>query len=140
MRDPKEIDRLLSFLPYEWKENWCEAETCACLGCVNVSGNQRLIGVYDKAITTDTPISKEIYACGAISGGGMSAVPAELRIMPYLLKCGKAVDARPPEEQRLKPESPGESEDADEFHPKDNWELHAELIKEFEADDVLIKG
>lgn len=88
----------------------------------------------------DTPISKEIYACGVISGGGMSAVPAELRIMPHLLKCGKAVDARPPEEQRLKPESPGESEDADEFHPKDNWELHAELIKEFEADDVLIKG
>ena len=59
MRDPKEIDRLLSFLPYEWKENWCEADACACLGCVNVSGNQRLIGAYDKAITTDTPISKE---------------------------------------------------------------------------------
>jgi len=85
-------------------------------------------------------LPKEIYACGVISDGGMSAVPTESRIMPYLLKCGNPVDSRPPEEQRLKPESAGTFEDADEFHPKANWELHTDLIKEFEADDVLIKG
>jgi len=62
-------------------------------------------------------IPREVYACGVIAGGGMSSVPTEVRIMPYLLKCGKVVD-----------------------NSRANWELHAELTKEFEADDVLIKG
>lgn len=83
-------------------------------------------------------LPREIYACGVIAGGGMSAVPTEVRTMPYLLKCGKPVDTRPPEEQRLKPETI--ADDADWVHPRANWEAHAELIKEFEADDVLIKG
>ncbi len=84
-----------------------------------------------------TTLPREIYACGTVCGG-LSAVPTEERAMPYLLKCGKPFDARPPEEQRLKAETI--AEDADQFHPKANWELHADLIKEFEADDVLIKG
>ena len=81
---------------------------------------------------------RETYACGVIAGGGLSAIPTEERVMPYLLKCGKPLDTRPPKEQRLKSEAI--VEDAGLVHPKDNWELHAELIKEFEADDVLIKG
>jgi hypothetical protein len=84
--------------------------------------------------------SKENYACGAVAGGGLSAVPTEDRIMPHMLKRGKPVDSRPPDEQRNKTVKTDEFDDADEFHPKENWELHAEFIKEFEADDVLIKG
>ena len=83
-------------------------------------------------------LPREVYACGVIAGGGMSAVPTEVRTMPYLLNCGKPVDTRPPEEQRLKPGAI--ADDADWVHPRANWEVHAELIKEFEADDVLIKG
>ena len=44
-----------------------------------------------------TPISKEIFACGTVCEGGLSSVPTEVRIMPYLLKCGEPLDARPPE-------------------------------------------
>jgi hypothetical protein len=58
--------------------------------------------------------SKENYACGAVAGGGLSAVPTEDRIMPHMLKRGKPVDSRPPDEQRNK------------------------TVKT--ADDVLIKG
>lgn len=83
-------------------------------------------------------LRRETYACGVIAAGGMSAVPTEARIMPYLLKNGKPVDARPLEEQRLRSETI--ANDAELGHPRANWELHAELIKEFEADDVLIKG
>ncbi len=58
--------------------------------------------------------------------------------MPYLFHQGRPVDEREAEEQRRKAEV--YDEDADHFHPKTNWELHSELIKEFEADDVLLKG
>ena len=84
-----------------------------------------------------TPLPREIYACGAICGG-LSAVPTEVRVMPYLLKQGEPFDTRATEEQRRK--AGDIEEDADQFHPKTNWELHADLINEFEADDVLIKG
>jgi hypothetical protein len=84
-----------------------------------------------------TPTPREVYACGVIAHGGMSAVPTELRTMPYLLYCGKPMDTRPPEQQSVKGKITAESDWA---HPKENWELHAELIKEFQRDDVLIKG
>ena len=74
-----------------------------------------------------TPISKEIFACGTVCEGGLSSVPTDVRIMPYLVKCGKPLDARPPEA-------------ADDVPSKENWELHADLIQEFEADDVMVKG
>lgn len=76
---------------------------------------------------------RELYACGVIAGGGMSAIPTEVRTMPYLLRRGEPVDCSQPGEQR----SAGASQ---ETHAHANWEQHAELIKEFEADDVLIKG
>jgi hypothetical protein len=39
MRTPKEIDEILKNIPYEsWKERWCKADICACMGCVNGSG------------------------------------------------------------------------------------------------------
>jgi hypothetical protein len=84
-----------------------------------------------------TPMPREVYACGVVADGGMSAVPAELRAMPYLLYCGKPMDTEPPEQQSVKG---GITEESDWVHPKQNWELHAELIKEFQRDDVLIKG
>jgi hypothetical protein len=89
----------------------------------------------EEILGTSTP--RETYACGVVAGGGMSAVPTEVRTMPYLLYCGKPMDTRPVQQQRAKGEI---REETDWVHPKDNWELHAELIKEFGPEDVLVKG
>jgi len=78
-------------------------------------------------------LRKEIYACGTVCDGIMSAVPAELRVMPYLVRRGKPMDCPQPGEQ-------SSADASQETHTHANWEQHAELIKEFEADDVLIKG
>jgi hypothetical protein len=91
--------------------------------------------VIEEIFGTLTP--RETYACGIITNGWMSAVATEVRTMPYLLECGKPIDTRSVEEQRKKGEI---KEESDWVHPKVNWELHAEFIKQFRADDVLIKG
>ncbi len=75
---------------------------------------------------------KETYPCGVVSDGWLSAVPKEARTMPYLFRLGESLKGcesagcqdGPYVDALLKP----------------NWQLHAELIQEFEPDDVLVKG
>jgi hypothetical protein len=38
------FDELMAIMPEKWRERWCSAEVCGCMGCVNGSGHLESYG------------------------------------------------------------------------------------------------
>jgi hypothetical protein len=39
---PEDVDAVMAMIPSNWRKRWCDADICACLGCVNRSGMSRV--------------------------------------------------------------------------------------------------
>lgn len=38
----KEVDEIMVKMYSSWQYRWCKAKQCACMGCVNGSGNAKI--------------------------------------------------------------------------------------------------
>jgi len=38
----KEVDAIMETMPIEWRDRWCRAEICGCMGCVQSGSNCRI--------------------------------------------------------------------------------------------------
>jgi hypothetical protein len=34
----EDVDREMQMIPASWRNRWCDSQTCACMGCANISG------------------------------------------------------------------------------------------------------
>jgi len=42
MKTPEELNALMQRIPEKWRKRWCQAELCACMGCVQ-TGNKQIM-------------------------------------------------------------------------------------------------
>lgn len=42
MKTEQEIDALMAQIPVHWRNRWCNAKACACMGCVQI-GNRSIM-------------------------------------------------------------------------------------------------
>lgn len=38
------LNELMQNMPEPWRKRWCNSQTCACMGCANISGGLRAAG------------------------------------------------------------------------------------------------
>ena len=62
MRTIDEINRIIQKIPKEWRNRWCSAGECGCMGCVNGSGHAYL--------TKDEYLTKEEHDLWKESSNG----------------------------------------------------------------------
>lgn len=62
------VDQVMQSIPAAWRGRWCEAEVCACMGCVQI-GNRKIMYrammgkpfVGDPEYINEQQISQEVW-------------------------------------------------------------------------------